>query len=344
MGRLSQYDALVRCGAEMLILVTGGTGFVGSHVVERSVAAGARVRCLVRASSSLRYLPREGIEVVLGDLAAGTGLDQALEGVAVVAHVGGVTKALSEAAFYQGNLRATENLLRACERRGDSLRRFVHVSSLTAIGPSPGLAPLDEDAAPHPLTWYGRSKLAAEDAVRASALAGRAVILRPPVVYGQRDTDVFEVLRSIARGVMVCIGRDESYFSYIHVKDLAEAVWLAVAGEAGAGRTYFVANPEPASWTEFAQVAASIMGRRVRLVGVPAPLAYLAGWCSEGVSRLRGRPGIVSRQKIIEARCRYWTCDATRARHELGFQPARSLREGLEETLAWYKDSKWLKW
>ncbi len=327
-----------------LILVTGGTGFVGSHVVERLVAAGARVRCLVRASSSLRYLPREGVEVVQGDLAAGTGLDEAVEGVEVVAHVAGVTKALSEAAFQQGNLRATENLLGACERRGDSLRRFIYVSSLTAVGPSPSLAALDEDAAPHPLTWYGRSKLAAEGAVRASTLDRRAVILRPPVVYGQRDTDVFEVLRGLAKGVMVRIGRDESYFSYIHVKDLAEAIWLAVSSEAAAGRTYFVANPEPVSWTAFAQTAAGIMGRRVRTVGVPAPLAYLAGWCAEGVSRLRGKPEIVSRQKVIEARCRYWTCDPTRALRELGFQPARGLREGLEETLAWYKDSKWLKW
>jgi dihydroflavonol-4-reductase len=327
-----------------LILVTGGTGFVGSHVVERLVAAGARVRCLVRASSSLRYLPREGIELVQGDLATGAGLDAAVEGAEVVAHVGGVTKALSQDAFYRGNLRATENLLHACKRQGDSLRRFVHVSSLAAIGPSPGLAPLDEDAVPHPLTWYGRSKLAAEGAVRASGLAGRAVILRPPVVYGQRDTDVFEVFRSVAKGMMVRIGRDESYFSYIHVKDLAEAMWLAVSSLEGAGRTYFVANPEPASWTAFAETAASIMGRRVRTVAVPASLAYLAGWFAEGVSRLRGKPGIVSRQKIIEARCRYWTCDPTRARLELGFQPARSLREGLEETLAWYKDSKWLKW
>ena len=328
----------------MLVLVTGGTGFVGSHVVERLVAAGARVRCLVRASSSLRYLPREGIEVVLGDLAAGTGLDEALQGVDVVAHVGGVTKALSEDAFQQGNLRATENLLHACKGHGDSLRRFIHVSSLAAVGPSPDLQPLDEDAAPHPLTWYGRSKLAAEGAVRASKLAGRAVILRPPVVYGQRDTDVFEVLRSVANGITVRIGRPESYFSYIHVKDLAEAMWLAVSSEGAAGRTYFVANPEPVSWTAFAQTAASIMGRRVRSVGVPASVAYLAGWSAEGLSRLRGKPGIVSRQKIIEARCRYWICDPARARRELGFQPARGLQEGLEETLAWYKDSKWLKW
>lgn len=316
---------------------------MGSHAVERLVAAGARVRCLVRRSSSLRYLPREGIELVQGDLADGTGLDEAVEGAAVVVHIAGVTKAFSEAAFYQGNLRATENLLRACERK-TAPPRLVHVSSLAAIGPSPALEPLDEDAAPHPLTWYGRSKLAAETAVRASTLAGSAVILRPPVVYGQRDTDVFEVFRSVARGMMLRIGREESYFSYIHVKDLAEAVWLAVSSEGVAGRTYFVANAEPVSWTAFAETAAGVMGRRVRTVRVPAALAYLAGWCAEGASRLRGKPGIVSRQKVIEACCRYWTCDPSRACREMGFQAARTLREGMEETLAWYKDSKWLKW
>jgi nucleoside-diphosphate-sugar epimerase len=312
--------------------------------VERLAAAGARVRCLVRASSSLRYLPRDGIELAQGDVAAGTGLQEAVEGAAVVVHIAGVTKAFSEAAFYQGNLRATENLLRACERHGDAACRFVHVSSLAAIGPSPDLAPLDEEAAPHPLTWYGRSKLGAESAVRASTLAPSAVILRPPVVYGPRDRDVLEVFRSVAKGLMFQIGRGESYFSYLHVKDLAEAVWLAISSEAPRGRTYFVANPEPISWSAFTQAAAGVMGRRVRSVWIPPRLAYLAGWCAEGVSRLRGKPGIVSRQKIVEARCRYWICDPTRARRELGFEAARTLREGLEETLAWYKDSKWLKW
>jgi nucleoside-diphosphate-sugar epimerase len=309
--------------------------------VERLVEAGARVRCLVRATSSLRYLPAEGVEIVAGDVAAGTGLERAVEDAAVVVHVAGVTKALSEDAFTRGNLRATENLLRACQGRPS---RFVHLSSLAAIGPSPDLAPLDEDAAPHPLPWYGRSKLAAESAVRVSAVAGRAVILRPPVVYGPRDRDVFEVFRSLAKGMMFRIGRGESYFSYIHVKDLAEAVWLAVSSAAACGRTYFVANSEPASWNAFAQTAASIMGRRVRSIWLPSRLAYVAGWCAEGVSRWSGKPGIVSRQKVVEARCRYWTCDPTRARLELGFQPARTLREGIEETLTWYKDSKWLKW
>jgi nucleoside-diphosphate-sugar epimerase len=327
-----------------LVLVTGATGFVGSHLVERLVGAGMRVRCLVRQSSSLRFLPLQEIELAYGDLAAGTGLQQALEGVAAVVHVAGVTKARSEAAFYEGNLHGTEHLLRACEQQADPPDRFVYVSSLAAVGPSPDLTPMGEDAEPHPLTWYGRSKLAAEAAVQASPLAGRAVILRPPVVYGPRDTDVFEVFRAVAKGVMLRIGRGESYFSYLHVKDLSEALARAVCSPSAMGRTYFVANPEPVSWTAFAQTAASVMRRPVRFVSVPQELAYAAAWCAENLSRWRGKPGIISRQKVIEARCRYWTCDPSRAAGELGFQPARNLAQGIEETLTWYKNSEWLKW
>jgi dihydroflavonol-4-reductase len=212
------------------------------------------------------------------------------------------------------------------------------------VGPGADSTPLTEDAPPHPITWYGKSKLAAEHAVRASSLASRAVIVRPPVVYGPRDTDVLEVFHSVARGLMPLIGRKEAYFSYIQVKDLVEAVIRAACCDAAAGHTYFVSNPEPVSWTAFAQAAAEVMGRRVRFLSVPPAAAYLAGWCAEVASRLRGRPGIVSRQKALEARCQYWICDSSRARRELGLTSPRSLKDGIAETLAWYKESEWLKW
>jgi nucleoside-diphosphate-sugar epimerase len=326
-----------------LALVTGGTGFVGSHLVDRLVALDVPVRCLVRKTSSFRYLRAGAVELVHGELATGAGLSEAVEGADVVFHVAGTTKAHSETGYYDGNLRGTENLLRACERTSTPPRRFVHVSSLAAIGPSADGVPLSEEAEPRPLTWYGRSKLASEAAVRASALAPRAVILRPPVVYGPRDTDVFEVFRSVAKGVMVLIGRGESWFSYIHVKDLVEALLAGAARERAAGGTYNIANPEPVSWTAFARTAASVMGRTVRFVRVPVAIAYAAGWCAEAGSRLRRKPGIISRQKVIEARCRYWTSNPSLARAELGWCAARPLQDGIAETLAWYKDAKWLK-
>jgi dihydroflavonol-4-reductase len=323
--------------------VTGATGFVGSHLVDRLVSTGARVRCLLRETSSRRYLPATGLDFAYGDLATGAGVEKALTGAEVVFHVAGVTKARSESEYFAGNLRGTENLLRICAALPVLPRRIVHVSSLAAVGPSPDGTPLEEDAAPRPLTWYGRSKLAAETAVRASSLASRTVIVRPPVVYGPRDTDVFEVFRSIATGFMLLIGRQEACFSYTHAGDLADAL-IAAAGAAEGGTTYFVANPEPVSWTAFAEIAARAMGRHgVRFVHFPAAAAYAAGWCAETASRFRGKPGILSRQKVLEASCPYWTCNSSKARTELALCPGRPLAAGVAETLRWYKDEGWLK-
>ena len=322
--------------------MTGGTGFVGSHLVERLLELGVGVRCLVRVSSSLRYLPGASVEVCYGDLATGAGLREALAGVETVFHVAGVTKASSSREYYQGNALATENLLRACADGGGQQPRFVHVSSLAAVGPSPDAGPLKEDAEPRPVTHYGRSKLAAERAVRQSGLAASAVIVRPPVVYGPRDADVYQVLRSVAKGFMLRIGHAESFFSLIYVKDLAEALVAAANSPHAPGGTFFAANPEPVSWTQFGALAGNVLGRKVRTVSVPAAAAYALGWMAEVGSRMRGKPGILSREKVREAGCRYWVCDAGKARRELGFSASHSLREGLNETLLWYKNAGWL--
>ena len=327
---------LARC----CVLVTGGTGFVGSHLVERLCELGISVRCLVRRSSPLDRLP-PAVQLVYGDLRGGAGLREAVEGARVVIHVAGVTKALERTEFYRGNVDGTRNLLAACEETGPA--RFVHVSSLAAIGPSPDGRPLSEDAEPHPLTHYGKSKLAAERAVLESKLAPRAVIVRPAVVFGPRDTDVFEIFRAANKGLLVRIGRAESLAAMIYVKDLVEALIAAASVECAAGRAYFAAAPKAVSWTGLAGTAAAIMGRKLRTVSVPPAAAYAAGWCAEMAARLRGRPGIVSREKVTEARCPYWVCDTRRAEADLGLR-TRPLAEGVAETLAWYKQAGWLKY
>jgi nucleoside-diphosphate-sugar epimerase len=109
-----------------------------------------------------------------------------------------------------------------------------------------------------------------------------------------------------------------------------------------AGRTYFLAHAQPVSWRQLAASAARIMARTPRVVTVPFAVAYAVGACAELRARLFGKPGIVSREKIAEARCMSWTCDTTRAAGELGFVAPTSLDEGLEQTLAWYKEAGWL--
>jgi nucleoside-diphosphate-sugar epimerase len=324
------------------VLVTGGTGFIGSHLVERLVADGARVRCLVRRKSSLAYLPADRIELVYGDLASGEGLGEAVEGARTVYHLAGVTKSTSVDRYYAGNTKATGNLLAAIEAAREKPSRLVHVSTLAAVGPSEDGVPLTEDAKPRPLTHYGKSKLQAEEAVRRSAFADRAVIVRPPVVYGPRDTDVYLVFRSAWRGIALRIGREESYFSYIFADDLAQMLVAAATADGAAGRTYFAGNPEPASWGQFNAAVARLAGRKIHTVSVPPALALTLAFLSEVNSRLRGRESILSREKVREGRCRYWVANTSRAERELHFQPRTSLEDGIGQTLAWYKNSGWL--
>ena len=319
-----------------MILVTGGTGFIGAHLLEMLAVKGESVRALVRRTRVARTLPA-GVETVYGDLASGDGLAEALGGADVVIHLAGVTKALRPQDYYDGNARATEQLVHAMAGKG---MRLVHVSSLAAIGPATPGAPLAEDAEPHPLTHYGKSKLLAERVVR--ELAPDAVIVRPPVVYGPRDSDVFQLLKSISNGLVLEMAGGERWFSAIYVKDLVEGLLVAARTPRAAGRTYFLAHARPVSWRQLGASASRIMARTPRVVTVPFAVAHAVGACAELWARLRGKPGIVSREKIAEARCMAWVCDTTRAADELGFVAPTSLDEGLEQTLAWYKEAGWL--
>jgi dihydroflavonol-4-reductase len=318
-----------------MVLVTGATGFIGRHLVEELCALGKPPRCLVRREGFRWEFP--GVEFAIADLATGTGLEAAVRGVDLIIHLAGVTKAVRPRDYYTGNTRATENLARAISGRPI---RLVHVSSLAALGPSPDGVPVTEDSEPHPLTHYGRSKLEAEQLVR--TLVPGAVILRPPVVYGPRDTGVFQVIQPVSRGVAVEIAGGERWLSAIYVKDLVEGLLAAAASPQAAGRAYFLAHPQPVSWSELESTAARLMGRRTRVLRIPTSVARAVGYGAEFWSRVSRKPSVFSRDKIREALCRSWTCDTRRAAAELDFHARTSLEIGLAATLAWYKEAGWL--
>ncbi|MGH9592323.1 MAG: NAD-dependent epimerase/dehydratase family protein [Bryobacteraceae bacterium] len=202
-----------------MILITGATGFIGTRLAARLAADGMAMRCFVRDGSK-RDRPPAPAEVV-------TTLDTDVD---TVFHLAGVTKALAKSDYVAGNVALTQTLLDACARHPP--RRFVHVSSI---------------AATNPVSAYGASKLAGEELVRRSAIADRAVIIRPPVVYGPGDTDVLRFFRAVASGWIVSAGRGQRV-SVIHVDDLVEALLVAGRCATAGGSTYCVSNPDPVEW------------------------------------------------------------------------------------------------
>ncbi len=299
-----------------MILITGATGFIGSHLAARLAADGVPIRCLVREGSKLDRLPKSA-EIV-------TSLDTEVD---TVFHLAGVVKALAKSDYHAGNVALTENLLSQCAKHPP--RRFVHVSSL---------------AATDPVSAYAASKLAGEKLVRGSFLADRTVIIRPPVVYGPGDTEVFQFFRTVASGWIVSAGNPKQRVSMIHVDDLVQALLLAGQCPGVAGNAYCVSNPDPVEWRGLGELAARLMSRKARAVSLPMWAAWLAAVGSESVAQLTRKPSIVSRDKLLEARQPGWICDTAAAHRDLGFETQIPLEQGVAQTLAWYKRFGWLRY
>lgn len=328
----------------MNVLLTGGSGFVGGALARYLVERGDSVTALVRRNSRTDALRALGVQLVQGDLETGEGLDVALEGVELVHHLAGVTKAKSEEGYQRGNAEGTRLLALAVARRIPP-PRMVLCSSLAAAGPSRIGQPRSEADPARPVSMYGRSKLAAEDAVRAQSLSIPAIILRPPFVYGPGDEVNLPPLLAMARhGLFLKSGLGPKQFSFIHIDDLCNA--LIAAGSHGETLSrddavrgvYFVADPQPYAWEDFCQALARALGRQsARVVSVPESLGWLAAAGSELAARLQGKVSILNRDKAREMAQEAWTCSPNRAMSALGFRPHYPLVEGLAHTVAWYR-------
>jgi nucleoside-diphosphate-sugar epimerase len=192
------------------------------------------------------------------------------------------------------------------------------------------------------VSTYGHSKLQGEKIAR--SLLPDCVIIRPPVVYGPRDRDVFQIFKAVSRGVVLEIAGGERWFSAIYVEDLAEGLWRAVQAPQSAGKAYFLAHRDAVTWGELGAAAAQILQRRPRTFRIPIYAANSIAFLSEIWSLLSRNPAIISREKVAEACYRFWTCDSARAAADFGFEAPTPLAAGLAKTLAWYKEAGWLKY
>lgn len=328
----------------MNVLVTGATGFVGSHVVDVLLDRGYDVSYIARATSNHRWLDGKRVRRVDGSLFDHTSLKKAVSEADMVVHVAGLTAAKSDAEYVRGNRDATQNLIDAVMAYRPELQRFVHISSLAVCGPARDLDhPVRESDTCHPLTAYGRTKRMAEDVVNGVADRLPITIVRPPAVYGPRDEATLTFFQTIGKGLAPLIGFDEKYVSFIHVRDLARGIVESMEAPAAQGQTYFVTSNGFHTWPEISAVSAAIMGKR-RIMKIKVPHALVLGIA--GVvglaTKLGPKPSVLNYEKGIDFIQRYWICSPDKARREVGFTQQISLQEGIQETVAWYRDMGWL--
>ena len=327
----------------MKALVTGATGFVGSHLAERLLAAGMDVACLMRPTSNPAALEGLRVERRVASLEDAAALAQAVRGVDYVFHAAGLTRGRNLAQYLAVNADGTRRLLEAALAENAGLRRFVYVSSLAAAGPATSPEPPDESAEPHPTDDYGASKLAGERIVLEHAARLPVTIIRPPAVYGPRDTNFLPLFRIAAKLRRVpVIGKPSKQVAFVYATDLAEGLLLAARTPEAAGRTYYVASGIH-TMSEVVQAVCQALNMPPRMLRVPALLARLIGEIGQVKWAITGRPQVVSRRKIRDMLHPWWTCSWSRARVELGYRQAVGLTEGMRLTAQWYVEHGWLK-
>ena len=328
----------------MKVLLTGGSGFVGGQLASLLVARGHEVVALVRRSSKVDALMQLGVRITVADLHTGDGVNEAVQGVEVVQHVAGLTKARSEEDYLRGNAETTRMLASVLARQKRPPRLIV-CSSLAAAGPARIGKPRTETEREAPVSMYGRSKLAAEQAAREFADRVPTVIVRPPFVYGPGDLTNLPPLIAMGKtGVYLKAGMGPKHFSFVHVDDLNQA--LLAAAERGktlvrddpSQGVYFASDPNPYSWEDFCISLSRALGRgKPKVISVPEFVGWATGAGAELGSRLLGTVSIMNRDKAKEMAQEAWTCSPARAAEEIGFKPEYLLDPGLDNTVAWYR-------
>jgi len=320
------------------VAITGGTGFVGSHLVETLCAAGLRPRVLVRDAAAPRWIAGAPVAWVAGDLEDRGALRRLVAGAGVVFHLAGVLRAASEADFDLGNRAGTAALVSAV-REHAPVARIVQVSSLSAAGPSPVPSGLGPDCDPAPVSWYGRSKLAAERELRQGAGSVRWTIVRPPAIYGPRDSDVFEFFRMAARGLVV-LPAGERWLTVAWVGDVVRAVVAASA--APTESIYHLGDPEPVRIEELVRTLAAAGGVRARIAHLPTAVVKVAGSAGSALQRFGWRRLPLTADKGRELLARHWTARTADSLAALGLVETLPFPEGAERTWSWYRARGWL--
>ena len=331
----------------MKILITGASGFIGSFIVEEALKRGFETWAAVRKSSSKAYLQDERINFIELNLSSKEQLVEQLKGKGFdyVVHAAGVTKCLNKQDFSRINTLGTKNLVDALMEVGMPLKRLVFISSLSIFGAIKEQQPYEEireTDSPQPNTAYGKSKLEAEKYLESLGTRVPYIILRPTGVYGPREKDYFIMAKSIKGHSDFAVGYKRQDITFVYVQDVVQAVFLALEkGENG--RKYFLSDGLVYQSTTFSDLIHEELGRPwwIRITA-PVWVLRIVTFFGEYIGRMTGKVTALNNDKYNILKQRNWRCDIQPAIDELGYQPKYDLKQGVKETIKWYKDNGWL--
>ena len=329
------------------VLITGASGFIGSHLVDNALARGYDVYAGVRKTSSRRYLSDPRIHFFHVDFGTPGQVQSALEefgktsgGFHYVIHNAGITQPKRISDYITGNAKFTRDFALLLLRSQPTLRKFVYMSSTAAIGPAEmhGVDALHEALGSKAITPYGRSKWLAERYLLEIPELD-SVILRPTGVYGPRDQKfALRITKMLRKGWEVRLGPKDHQLSCVYVRDLADATMLSIE-HAPRDAVYNISDGDFFTQKQFNGYIKSSLGLKTRVIQIPTKMLIGVGFLTLKANQLLGRPVHLSQHKMREITAQSWRVDISKAQQELGYKPRYDLEKGLSETIAWYRET-----
>ncbi|NNF22008.1 MAG: NAD(P)-dependent oxidoreductase [Saprospiraceae bacterium] len=327
------------------ILITGSNGFVGSYLVEESIRQGYNVFAGIRKSSNKQYLLDPRINFFYYDFENEDNLREKLRShhFDFIVLNAGITRAPDKETYFKVNAGYTRKFCKILIEENVIPEKLVFISSLAAYGPADYQKEqiLTSDSVPHPNTWYGESKLQAEQFLE-SFNSIPSLIFRPTAVYGPRDVDFVTVYKTIKSGIEPKIGLGKQELSFIYVKDLANLIINALSSQ-HSNKGYFVSDGTVYSSYEYNLLLKSVLSRKNTLkLTIPISFLRLAAFLNEGIGYINGEYPVLNRNKVNELKARSFAIDVKDLKNDFNFAPVYDLRKGLDETIEWCKLNKLL--
>jgi nucleoside-diphosphate-sugar epimerase len=296
----------------------------------------------VRKTADLSLLDGLDLEYRYGDVTQSETLGDMVTGVDYIIHNAGVTKVKRKETFFAVNHQGTKSLFEAIAQHNPQVKKAVYISSLAAAGPSINRKPLIEEDEPHPITSYGRSKLAGESVALSFSNRFNVLAIRPPGIYGPGDKEIFSFFEIVNKRIKPFIGSPERRLQLIHVDDLCRAVFLAIMSETRSGEACFVAENRSYSMRELISLLEKGCGKRAFPVHVPSLLFMAIAGVSELAFKLVGATPMLTREKANELLVS-WEVSTAKAKRDFGFESQIPFERGAKETYRWYRQKGWLR-